>query len=493
MLGSRVFFVFCIISCHYAEKFSRTSSNRRNFLSRQIYVESKESKYRETCKNFRYISQNVDHFGFNNVDKYKQRYVFSDKYWKGSGSPIFFYTGNEGDIQWFCENTGFVWEIAPQFGAMVVFAEHRYYGNSMPYGNSSYDKVNIEYLTSEQALADYVYLIKYIKKTKSVDSPVIAFGGSYGGMLSAWIRMKYPHIVAGSLAASAPILQFVASCDSMDKVITNSFSRSDPLCPHIIQKSWNIINKMAQSEEGLKELTQIFKLCSPLKNSEELKSLLNDIYGNIAMANYPYAAGFLSPLPAWPVNVMCSKMVNGIDKNFDRDNIRMMTSIYEGINVYTNYTGKTNCIDVNSGESQFEMNSWTYQTCTEFVFPMCSTGKTDMFEYEEWNVSNYNQECQLNYKVIPKSEWPIYTLAGSLDDLKDYSNIIFSNGDLDPWYSGGVVKTVNERLPAIIIKNGAHHLDLRSANKNDPESVIEARSLEIKYITQWIQEHQDKF
>jgi lysosomal Pro-X carboxypeptidase len=33
-----------------------------------------------------------------------------------------------------------VWDIAPIFNAMVVFAEHRYYGTSLPYGNASYSK-----------------------------------------------------------------------------------------------------------------------------------------------------------------------------------------------------------------------------------------------------------------------------------------------------------------------------------------------------------------
>jgi lysosomal Pro-X carboxypeptidase len=57
----------------------------------------------------------------------------------------------------------------------------------------------VGYLSSEQALADFAYYLTSFKETTkgAANSPVIAFGGSYGGMLAAWFRVKYPHVCDG--------------------------------------------------------------------------------------------------------------------------------------------------------------------------------------------------------------------------------------------------------------------------------------------------------
>jgi pimeloyl-ACP methyl ester carboxylesterase len=82
------------------------------------------------------IDSKVDHFTADGQSSmFKLRYIVDDQYWKAAANdstkprPILFYTGNEGDIWQFYENSGFMTTyLAEKWGALVVFGEHRYFG-----------------------------------------------------------------------------------------------------------------------------------------------------------------------------------------------------------------------------------------------------------------------------------------------------------------------------------------------------------------------------
>jgi len=127
------------------------------------------------------------------------------------------YAGNEADILQFVNNTGFVFELAAleekqyRTTALVVFAEHRYHGKSMPFGFGKEQSVvpgyNISLLTVEQALADYdasaVQLRTLCHMSDKV--PFIAFGGSYGAWAvssSVGVTMADPVVSSSSKQAA---------------------------------------------------------------------------------------------------------------------------------------------------------------------------------------------------------------------------------------------------------------------------------------------------
>lgn len=85
---------------------------------------------------FYFVTFQIDHFGFLEDGTFKQRYLVNAKHWQQPGGPIFFYTGNEGDISWFCNNTV---NIPPCFSdcmhwkshlmSVIIFFEGLYVGN----------------------------------------------------------------------------------------------------------------------------------------------------------------------------------------------------------------------------------------------------------------------------------------------------------------------------------------------------------------------------
>ncbi|XP_060592808.1 dipeptidyl peptidase 2-like [Ruditapes philippinarum] len=443
----------------------------------------------------KHFDQRLDHFNFVSYgDKtFKQRYLIQDQWWNPGKGPIFFYTGNEGPITTFWDATGFVFDIAPQFGALVVFAEHRYYGESLPFGNATFEPANMGLLSVNQALADYALLIKFLKQSlNATDCPVITFGGSYGGMLSAYMRFKYPNMVIGSIAASAPINLLTQSLDRsfFFTAVTKDFSMATPFCESKVKQAFIILMQTAaQGASGLKKLSDLFKLCKPLSNNDDYFHLLGWIrnsFTNLAMFDYPYPTDFFSKLPGYPVKEACQYMEDSIDP---AEGLAKAAGLF-----YNGTDGTLKCFDI---FKQFvecadqtgcgvgpDSKAWDYQACTEITLVGGSNNVTDMFPAMPWTPDMRNDYCYKKWKVIPRNTWSEVEFWGK--DIGAATNIVFSNGDLDPWRGGGVLKSPSAGIQAVTVTGGAHHLDLRAKNVHDPISVMSVREVEKQAIRKWI-------
>nr|AVA09673.1 putative effector protein [Heterodera avenae] len=459
-----------------------------------------------------YHNMPIDHFSFGDTRTFQMRYLLNTDHFHNKNAPIFFYTGNEGSIEGFAENTGFMWDIAPEFGAAVVFAEHRFYGKTQPFGNESYTKLeNLGYLSSEQALADFAQLIDYLKNEKLANakhSPVIGFGGSYGGMLTAWMRIKYPHLMDGGIASSAPVFWFVnvptPPEDSYDKIVSRTFVNSG-CSVEGIKQSMDAIRELAKTTNGRRFLNEKFRLSpkslveSP-SDGDLLANSVKDVIETLAMVDYPYPASFLAALPGWPVQEACKAYSTRLTSEHS-----LAMAAHAMLNLFYNYTGqqKDLCLFGKDCPGTFselgDPDGWPWQACTEMVMPMCSQGPPrDPFSAScPYHVQDGFKWCQEHFaKLGFRAELfrPQWAMINYGTHYPTASNIVFSNGWLDPWSGGGWMLKPGQQgtLVSLIVEDGAHHYDLRGENPVDTASVREVRQIEKLNIKRWIVEAHER-
>ncbi len=71
-----------------------------------------------------WFENRVDHFAAGGFEeRFAQRYVVFDRFWRKPAGPILFYTGNEADVGLYVNATGLMWEHAEELGAVLIFAE----------------------------------------------------------------------------------------------------------------------------------------------------------------------------------------------------------------------------------------------------------------------------------------------------------------------------------------------------------------------------------
>ncbi|EGD83631.1 hypothetical protein PTSG_04239 [Salpingoeca rosetta] len=475
-----------------------------------------------------FFTQNIDHFNWakplNDKFTYRQRYFICDQYADLSNpkTPIFFYFGNEDDVTLYVNNTGLMWENAASYKALLVFAEHRYYGKSKPFPAGTPGCMN--WLTTEQAMADYATLIRDLKQDLNLTpAPVIGFGGSYGGMLAAYFRRKYPDIVDGVIAGSAPIWAFSGLTPAYDYYGFNNIIADDASskggasdhCRNNFKAIQPRIMAIASTQHGRHMLSQQLRLCKPLASDQDAYNILlwaQNAWAYMAMGDFPYASGYIvhgrGKLPPYPVREACKPLS---DPQLPANDTKFISALRDAMDVYYNYTHTEPCFDLFPATSIPRLGhhphhllsrprpaaavaaaqctgDWGYQFCTEMVMPSSQGGPKDMFwPALPFDLNETIKQCQQQWGVTPRPLWAPLNLASK--DLTDVSNMVLSNGGLDPWRAGGVVTNVSDSVVAVVIESGAHHIDLMFSDPADPPDVIAARRLELQHISRWINQH----
>ncbi|XP_033099786.1 putative serine protease K12H4.7 [Anneissia japonica] len=446
-----------------------------------------------------WIEQKLDHFDPTNTKTWKQRYFVNDTFFK-EGGPVFLMIGGEGTADPIWMVTGTWIEFAKTYNALCVMLEHRFYGKSHPTSDLSVE--NLKFLSSEQGLADLAYFRQYIaSKMKVTDNKWVSFGGSYPGSLSVWFRLKYPHLVDGAVATSAPVeatLDFTGYLDVVrDSLATSKYGSK---CNDNIQSATNMIESLLDHPLGWRTLTDTFKLCNPLNgtNKNDIANMFESLVGNFMNVvqynkdNRKFEGAVGTEITIDTIcDIMCNESGGDVLERYAQFNKLIMS------------TYKEKCLDISYDSMLAEYRKvswdsaaaeggrqWVYQTCSEFAFFQTTDSKDQPFG-QYIPLSFFIQLCQdvygerFNKSTIEQNIKRTNTNYGGYG--VDVSKVVFPNGSIDPWHALGITKDIGDDATAIFINGTAHCANMYPATSDDPPQLVQARKAIQASVQQWIQ------
>ncbi|KAF2074097.1 hypothetical protein CYY_004582 [Polysphondylium violaceum] len=423
-----------------------------------------------------WYTQQVDHFDPSNSDTFQQQYYVNSTYY-APGGPIFLVLGGEGPLTAGYVTGHFVVNLyAQKFNALIVAVEHRFYGKSMPKPDLSTE--NLKFLTTQQALADYATFRQYIaQKYNTGNGKWISFGGSYSGSLSAWMRLKYPHLIDGAIATSAPVLPQLDFPEYFEVVSTSV----GPTCSAVIANVTATVTQMLANDRA--SVQSIFNACDPIVTDLDVATFMESLSGGVAETvqynndNNKYTMS--------NITTMCAQLEQGDPlQAFASFNNRYNT--FSGANCTTSsYNSMIQSMqDVDPNGDNAASRSWTWQTCIEYGYFQVGESPNQPFS-STITLDYFLQQCTdifgpPGYQYQPAIDWIIADYGAT-----DYqgSNVILPNGLVDPWHILGVLQTTNPNIQISIIPEGAHCSDLYPPKPNDPASLIATRQKEVALIS----------
>lgn len=435
-----------------------------------------------------WFSQRLDHYSPTDHRQFNQRYYEFLDYFQAPDGPVFLKICGEYSCDGITND--YMAVLAKKFGAAIVSLEHRYYGKSSPFKELTTH--NLQYLSSKQALFDLAVFRNYYQELtnkkqnlSNYENSWFVFGVSYPGALSAWFRLKFPHLTCGSLASSAVVLA-IYNFPDFDRQIGVS---AGPACKKALQE----VTRLA--EEGLSTSANAVKSlfgAEKLNNDGDFLYLLADAAVMAFQYGYP--------------DVLCSPLVEANSSGKDlmvayADYVKNYIS--DGsVESYGQQFLKKTTIDADSNEVT-SSRLWWYQVCTEFAYFQVSPSN-DSIRSSKVDTKYHLDLCK---NVFGKDVYPevditnVYYGGTSIAGSK----IIFMNGSQDPWRHASKQKS-SDNMPSNLITchNCGHGVDLRGCPQSpsriegdasdcaSPDVVHKARQQMVEHIDLWLSQCQDQ-
>ncbi|XXH02210.1 hypothetical protein Hte_008578 [Hypoxylon texense] len=446
---------------------------------------------------YKWITQPIDHFGDAN-GTFQQRYSIFDGFFK-PGGPIMFFQGEES---WAldCANTTVMYEYAKQLGGLAVSLEHRYFGQSLPYGQDSHTPSNMKYLTLDNVMADAVSFVSHIKEANegAADSKAIVASGSYGGFLAAAFRLNHPDTFFGALASAGPVKSF-----------SNS---SDP----DTYNWWRWVNRiyLDQSKDASYKIQNAFQVLQERLASTDIASLegelglcstpsLNDTIGNILLVSIlTNTFSFATELNYPTIQPGRNPISNSLNKFIDvaleeQDPIQVLNRTFW---TWFGAPGDSHASCLNHTDPNFfnravpgiETVPFHYITCT--YLPLASANIPDgtIFLPSPTASDSTPLYCQQTYGVTPMSQEEVFERYHfSPAEIRNSTRIIWSNAEYDPTSAVSV-----DYLPIpsdvcasrmILTSDMGHREDLFMPDASDRKTVTELRNKELQIFREWLE------
>ncbi|KTC91507.1 S28 family serine protease [Fluoribacter dumoffii] len=416
-----------------------------------------------------YFKQLIDH---NNpgTGNFYQRYYIDESYGPEMDAPVFFYICGEAACSKRALN-GAIRNYAQKFHAKLVALEHRYYGDSLPFNTLSTE--HLRFLTTEAALDDLAAFQRHLKNERNWNGKWVAFGGSYPGSLSAYYRLKFPYLVVGALASSAPVMakeDFI----EYDAHVTQVAGLK---CAAQMREAVNEVEASLSDAAKWKEMKELFE-ASAVDDPVDFLYLIADT--GAAAVQYGMRDEFCTRLATSPTPLQgYAEFAKNLYKAMHINAVEMTAqgAMSENPAAYKDGLG---------------MRQWYYQSCKEYGYwqnahpnPAFSTRSSLI------NLDYHHKICERLFGLTQpvNTEEINNTLYIPLMDTLT-SNIYFTNGENDPWSTLSLAEkngnAINPKLTYHLIQGAAHCDDLHSPSAIDSDSLREARKTMEILLANWL-------